>query len=69
MNILSLNIKGVRAVGKASWCKGLISKYKVDFMGLQESILGDPDKFDFSMVWGTRDCDVDAVGARGNLVV
>ncbi|PWA48762.1 RNA-directed DNA polymerase, eukaryota, Reverse transcriptase zinc-binding domain protein [Artemisia annua] len=56
---------GVRADGNASWCKGLISKYKVDFMGLQESILGDPDKFDFSMVWGTRDCDVDVVGARG----
>ncbi|KAJ0765374.1 putative RNA-directed DNA polymerase [Helianthus annuus] len=65
MNFLSLNIRGVGAVGKAPWCKGLISKFKVDFLGLQETLLVDPVKHDLSSIWGNRDCDVDVVEARG----
>ena len=68
MNFLSSNIKGVRAVSKEPWIKGLVLKNNVDFLGVQESLLANPENFELSRVWGNRGFEAEVVGARGNLV-
>ena len=32
MNCMTLNIKGIRKVGKVSWIKGMVKKFSVDFL-------------------------------------
>ena len=55
MNFLSLNIRGVGVVGKASWVKGMVENFGVDFLAIQESMLTDDSRFDFGRLWGRDD--------------
>ncbi|XP_076958321.1 uncharacterized protein LOC143634017 [Bidens hawaiensis] len=65
MNFLSLNVRGFGSVGKPEWVKGLVLKNKVDFLCIQESMLGDGAIFDYASVWGNGGFDSEIVGARG----
>lgn len=39
MNFLSCNIKGLGIVGKHSWVKGMVNKFGVDFLAVQETMI------------------------------
>ncbi|XP_022008026.1 uncharacterized protein LOC110907340 [Helianthus annuus] len=65
MNYLSVNSRGIGNVGKVSWLKGMVGKYNVDFLAIQESMLIDGKVFDFSKIWGNKDFGVEAVGSTG----
>lgn len=65
MNFLSSNIKGIRVAGKPSWVKGLIVKFGVDFLVIQETMISRDGSFDFHRVWGRNDLDFDMVEASG----
>ena len=65
MNFLSINVRGVGVVGKAAWVKGMVEKFGVDFLVVQESLLSGGNNFDFSRLWGRRDFGMDAVDSTG----
>ena len=65
MNLLSMNLRGVRDDRKTSWVRGLKTSYGIHFLGIQESKLRSEASFILAAFWGrTRFC-TDAVAAEG----
>lgn len=71
MNVLSINIRGMGDVGKISWVKRLKLNHKINFIGTQETWMGDYSKIDVRGCWDSADFEsdgVDAVGRSGGLI-
>ncbi|PWA82847.1 RNA-directed DNA polymerase, eukaryota, Reverse transcriptase zinc-binding domain protein [Artemisia annua] len=51
MNVLSLNIRGIGEDHKRSWAKRLCIENKVRFLGLQETMSRDDNKFLIQSLW------------------
>ena len=51
MNVLSLNIRGIGEDHKRSWAKRLCIENKVKFLGLQETMSRDDNKFLIQSLW------------------
>ncbi|XP_076934456.1 uncharacterized protein LOC143600739 [Bidens hawaiensis] len=45
---------GIGKIGKVSWIKGMVKKFSVDFLALQETMLTAEKFFDFSAIWGHK---------------
>lgn len=65
MNALSLNIRGVGESHKVKWIRTLKRKHKVDFIGLQETRIGDFNQIDVAGCWGSTDFDMAAMNPTG----
>ena len=65
MNMLSINVRGMRVGGKAAWSKGLRKRYDVDFISLQEIQVSGVSLGEVSAFWGYGGLDFDVVDASG----
>ncbi|KAD2805671.1 hypothetical protein E3N88_39048 [Mikania micrantha] len=66
MNCLSINIRGVRGCGKASWVKRIKNEFGISFIGMQESMVSDVQSGLLSNYWGGSGFDYEFVNALGN---
>lgn len=65
MIALSLNIRGVGESHKVKWIRKLKGDHKIDFIGLQETRVGDFIHIDMAGCWGSSDFDFDAINPTG----
>ncbi|KAJ9536053.1 hypothetical protein OSB04_un000779 [Centaurea solstitialis] len=71
MKVLSINCRGLGAIGKKDWIKQIVSKEKPDLVGIQETKLASLDSSQISSLWGGDDgrftCS-SSQGSSGGLV-
>lgn len=65
MNLLSINIRGVRGEGKAGWIKGLKVISNVNFLAIQESKLKEAVWFNTMSLWGNTKYELEQVYSEG----
>ena len=71
MNIISLNIQGLRQQAKIKWVRDLCSKHKVNFLALQETKMEMVDDFLVRRLWGNTKFIFShsaSVGASGGIL-
>ncbi|XP_022019795.1 uncharacterized protein LOC110919855 [Helianthus annuus] len=65
MNILSVNLRGVRDSRKVDRIRGIITSYGVHFLAIQETKLGDMSNFIFNGYRGRAAYQLEVVSAEG----
>ncbi|KAI3794371.1 hypothetical protein L1987_37001 [Smallanthus sonchifolius] len=66
MNILSLNIRGIKGGDKAKWVKELRLKNGANLIALQESLQAEVSERGMVNYWGNKNFKLDFVGAVGH---
>ncbi|GKA50734.1 cytochrome P450 [Tanacetum coccineum] len=57
MNVLSLNIRGVRDDHKRNWIKRLCCEHMINFVGIQETLIGNLAHLDIQSIWNKSQFD------------
>ncbi|KAL4563118.1 hypothetical protein LXL04_027151 [Taraxacum kok-saghyz] len=65
MNCLSINIQGAGNLDKRQWVRKLCNKYKVNFLGIQETKTVTVDDFLVRSIWGNPHFLYEALPPRG----
>nr|GEU83518.1 cytochrome P450 [Tanacetum cinerariifolium] len=71
MNLLSLNIRGVGDAHKRNWVRRLCFDHNIKFVGIQETMSGDLNKFTLKSMWNNSEFDFAikySVGNSGGIV-
>ncbi|XP_023758613.1 uncharacterized protein LOC111907053 [Lactuca sativa] len=71
MNCLCLNVRGCGVSHKIDWILRIKNSQKVDFVGIQETWVADPNDIDFTGAWGNSNFEVafvNPVGRSGGIV-
>ncbi|PWA46254.1 RNA-directed DNA polymerase, eukaryota, Reverse transcriptase zinc-binding domain protein [Artemisia annua] len=65
MNILSINIRGLKKHRKRVWIKDMCCKYNIHFLGVQETKMTKLELFRIKSKWGNFKFDYACIMARG----
>lgn len=71
MNCLSLNIRGMADQANVSWVRRLKMKYKINFVGIQETWISDYRRINTAGCWDSHEFDsagVNSTGRSGGLI-
>ena len=65
MNVISLNVRGIGEDHKRSWIRRLCCENKIHFLGIQESMSSDDNRFMIQSMWGNSSFEYSLKKAEG----